>query len=241
MKTLKEYNESVWETKLRLMNENKYDRSWRGRWDFALKYTPENSKVLDVGCGDGMLGKFLTEKKSCEVFGIDISEIALKEAEKRGLKTFLCDLSCDRYPFDNETFDVAIFACTLEHVIESDYALRETGRVLKHGGLILLTLPNCAHISNRISFLLGKMPREFLHSGPGEGAHFQFFNYTNEFEDRIRSKIDGLQLVHKEVGPKNPRAFSPFKLHIIRVLENLLPNLFGAYSHYLIKKIKYEK
>ena len=70
---IKSYYEEVWKKKLSLDQYSTLDKRWRSRWDFARDNINKNSKVIDVGCGDGVLGKFLIEQKDCEVFGIDIS------------------------------------------------------------------------------------------------------------------------------------------------------------------------
>lgn len=70
---IKSYYEEVWKKKLSLDQYSTLDKRWRSRWDFARDNINKNSKVIDVGCGDGVLGKFLIEQKDCEVFGVDIS------------------------------------------------------------------------------------------------------------------------------------------------------------------------
>ena len=118
------------------------------------------SKILDVGCGDGNVASLYLQKG--EVYGVDISKNAQKLAEKKGIKTKLCDLNESKLPFSDNYFDVVIFTDALEHVINPVSLLKETRRVLNLDGKIIITVPNFARLSNRIRMLIGD-PLDILH------------------------------------------------------------------------------
>ena len=61
-----EYYDRVWTEKLSLPQYQTLDKRWRSRWDYAVERIPERSRVLDVACGDGVLGEMLIRTKSCE-------------------------------------------------------------------------------------------------------------------------------------------------------------------------------
>jgi len=235
--TLSNYYNAVWEEKLNLENYSTLEKRWRSRWDFATDNIKENSLVLDVSCGDGILGEGLINNKNCEVYGVDIAKYALDISKSRGIKISLCDVSSEKLPFDDNKFDYVVNSCALEHIMNPHYAVSEMTRVLKHNGYLIITLPNVAYFYNRIEFLRGRTSKDFLHSNPGEGMHFQFYNYTDEFENRIVSKFDNLEVTYKKGDLKNPKKYSPFTRRIFYVLIKLFPNLFSQYTHWVIKKV----
>lgn len=136
---------------------------------FLRKYTsygailnciPEGSKILDVGCGDGNVAQLYLKKG--EVYGVDISAAVLKLAQKKGIKTKLCDLNKEKLPFADDFFDVVIFTDVVEHLISPLVVLKEAKRVLKKDGRLIITVPNFARLANRIRMLSGD-PLDILH------------------------------------------------------------------------------
>ncbi|WP_083494627.1 class I SAM-dependent methyltransferase [Pyrodictium occultum] len=116
-----------------------------------------DSKLLDIGCGDGSLTILIANKlKVSEIYCIDVDENALSIANKKGIITFKLDISRDDLPFPENTFDLCLMLDVIEHLENPDHALREAYRVLKRGGYLLITTPNMASWYNRLLLLLGK-------------------------------------------------------------------------------------
>jgi SAM-dependent methyltransferase len=101
---------------------------------------PIGSKVLDFGCNDGTMMKILEEKRKCEVFGVDISEVAIKRAKERGLKAELID--GETLPFESGSFDAVLLMEVIVHVFDPQAVLKEIKRVLKPGGMLLGSSPH---------------------------------------------------------------------------------------------------
>lgn len=97
-------------------------------------------KILDVGCGTGALLEML--KESNEVVGLDASETGVEQAGGRGVEVKRCDCSRERFPFDDDTFDIVIFLGTVEHLSDPQFCLEEVRRVLKDGGRMVTSCPN---------------------------------------------------------------------------------------------------
>lgn len=133
-------------------------------------------KVLDLGCGNGRIGVLFVENN--EVFGIDISELAVSEAKKKGIKAQVGDLSCG-LPFINESFDVVLLIDILEHVFDPMFLLREACRVLKKGGMMLCAIPNAANFINRSYFLVTGDFKDYT-------ARFNLMYPTYPFTEHIR-------------------------------------------------------
>ena len=95
-------------------------------------------KILDAGCGTGLLAKKL--EKFGEVVGVDISPQALFYSKKRGIKVKRA--SVNKLPFQAKTFDIVLSMDVLYHrQVNDKKALIEFWRVLKPGGLLLIRVP----------------------------------------------------------------------------------------------------
>lgn len=102
--------------------------------------TPIGSTVLDVGANDGTFIEMLEKKRQCKVFGVDISEIAIAEAKRRGVNVQFAD--AHKLPFEDKTFDVVILSEVISHVQNPDEVLAEIRRVLKKNGMLLGSAPH---------------------------------------------------------------------------------------------------
>jgi len=117
------------------------------------------SKILDLGCGDGTRTKKIMKLVTAiEAYGIDINQTSLKEAEKKGITGIRADLNTDRLPFDDDYFDLILFLEVIEHLLNPDNALKEAYRVLKSRGHFIIMTPNLSSWMNRIYLLLGYQP-----------------------------------------------------------------------------------
>lgn len=97
-------------------------------------------KLLDVGCGGG---RFLNRMRQCgwQVEGTDFDEQAVRKVSARyGIKTHVGDLTQCALPADS--FDVVTMSQTIEHLYDPQATLRESMRILKPGGLLVMTTPN---------------------------------------------------------------------------------------------------
>lgn len=101
---------------------------------------PMGSKVLDVGCNDGTFIYALKEIRKCDVYGVDISNVALEEARKKDLNVQFADV--ENLPFADETFDVITCMEVLSHLFDPVKAVKEMRRVLKKNGILLGSCPH---------------------------------------------------------------------------------------------------
>ena len=111
------------------------------RW---LAELPPGMRVLDAGCGEGVLVDEFATRLNIE--GIDPNYSS--DRVRSGSLTAL--------PYDDNSFERALCLDVLEHLTYEDQAkaLRELHRVLKPGGELLISIPNLAHLQSRIHFLL---------------------------------------------------------------------------------------
>ena len=102
-----------------------------------------NSKLLDVGCGDGFLEHMLGQHKF-NITGLDISEDCIKQANKNfpNSNYFVYD-ACKTFPFKDNTFDIIISNGLIEHVKKPSNVIKECLRVCKR--VCIIGTPNAWH------------------------------------------------------------------------------------------------
>jgi SAM-dependent methyltransferase len=131
------------------------------------KFVPSNTLLLDVGCGDGSFSQLLGVVK---YVGIDINRQVIKRAKSRSVDVVLA--SCDCLPFKNEVFDICSMIEVIEHLFFPEKTVRETHRVLKRSGKLLLATPNFVNFIDRINVLIGTHP-----IAGTEHLHIRFFTW----------------------------------------------------------------
>jgi SAM-dependent methyltransferase len=104
-------------------------------------FAESNAKtILDIGCANGAILKPLLGTR--ELHGVDISEVLVQKANAIGMKALVHDVESGPLPYSNGTFDAVFCGETIEHQVDTDWLLSEINRVLKPGGVIVLTFPN---------------------------------------------------------------------------------------------------
>ena len=116
----------------------------------------KNSKVLDVGCGNGDLIKYLQEKTTANVRGLEISKSSVQNCLSKGLTVIEGNAENDLYQFPKQSFDFVILSQTLQAFLNPEEVLKQLMRV---GKKVIITIPNFGHWKIRINLLLkGTMP-----------------------------------------------------------------------------------
>ena len=116
-------------------------------------------KVLDLGCGDGEFTVRLCNSISAsEIFGIDISDKAIKISKSKGIKAIKVDLDFEDLPFPPNSFGLVVATEVMEHLRYPDNMLAQAHRVLRPDAYFLLSTPNLASWINRMLILMGYMP-----------------------------------------------------------------------------------
>lgn len=138
----------------------------------------ENKNILDIGCYDGTFLS-LIENKDINLFGIEASDYAAKEAMKKGInvKQFFFD-DKTKIPFDDNFFDIIVAGEIIEHIYDTDFFLEEIKRLLKPGGRLIISTPNIASLGRRLFLLAGKNP--IIEISPNESdssGHIRYFTF----------------------------------------------------------------
>jgi SAM-dependent methyltransferase len=193
-----------------------YYPTYLAKLDFVRRYLdglPPETRVLDAGCGEGVLVEEYASK--LRIAGLD-ANYASAHVHRGSL------LSA---PFDAATFDRVLCLDVLEHLQYADQepALREFHRLLTPDGELLLSLPNLAHLQSRLKFLVtGRLVRtasEQKHPGDRPIAEYLDVARRAGFEVVARRGILPTVPVLTRWIRKHPAALAP--LH--RWLTRLIP------------------
>ena len=104
----------------------------------------EFNKLLDVGSGTGYLIDMLSKEHNSEFVGLDLSPEMIKQAKSKKIKnTEFIEGRSDELPFDDDTFDIVTCSQSFHHYPETDKPMQEARRVLKQGGLYILSDTGC--------------------------------------------------------------------------------------------------
>ena len=115
-----------------------------------------NSKVLDLGCGDGTLLDLLINQKSCRATGIEIDEKAIYQCVANGLTVSHGDIDSGLADFSNKRFDYVILNESLQQVLNPRSVILESLRV---GKKVIVGIPNFCHSLARFQiFFRGRVP-----------------------------------------------------------------------------------
>ena len=127
------------------------------RYDFPIieNWTHQNSKVLDLGCGDGSLLNYLKEKKDIKGFGIEKNKDNWLLSLKNNIDVIQMDLEAGLAGFETNSFDLVILSRTIQSMNHIEEIIHEMMRVGKE---VIITFPNFGYWKNRFQIMQGNMP-----------------------------------------------------------------------------------
>jgi SAM-dependent methyltransferase len=234
--TVKSYYDAYW-SEDGFLPANPLVEPFRGIIDERVTTSTD---CLDVGCGDGRTGLWLARRARSYV-GVDVSESAVRAARLRGMDARLV-ADAALLPFPDRSFDVALCIEVLEHLFDPEGAAAEIRRVLRPGGTLVVSVPNCAFWRRRVDLLTGRWnPFGDLESveKPWRDPHIRFFTRAAlhrmllcaGYSDAVVSGHAG-GFVHSMPGlPAATRTSGTSVLY--RSAERRLPSLLGLRLHAL--------
>ena len=115
-----------------------------------------NTKVLDLGCGNGELLKILKKNQNVRGYGIDNDIKNIKDSLKKDVNVLQIDLDNGLSEFETNSFDYVVLAQSLQVVKRPKELIDE---MLRIGKEIIVSFPNMGHWSSRVQLLTkGMMP-----------------------------------------------------------------------------------
>jgi methionine biosynthesis protein MetW len=129
----------------------------RHRPDFAAiaGWIKLESSVLDLGCGDGTLLRYLKDARRITGYGVEIDDASVLACVKNGVNVVQSDLERGLSGFEDNSFDYVVLSQTLQAMKNSEVIMREMLRVGREG---IVTFPNFGYWKNRLEVLRGRMP-----------------------------------------------------------------------------------
>jgi methionine biosynthesis protein MetW len=182
----------------------------RSDFDAIAAWVTPGARVLDLGCGDGSLLRFLTEERGIAGYGVEIDDTNVLACVKNGVNVIQRDLEAGLAVFESASFDFVILSQTLQAMRHTETIVREMLRVGREG---IATFPNFGYWRHRMQVMLGRMP-------VSSDLPYQWFDTPNVH----LCTIDDFEIFCRQ--------------HAVRILErvvltqgetvSVLPNLLGS-------------
>jgi methionine biosynthesis protein MetW len=139
------------------MNPPRTPKPLSARADFVAiaKWVRPNARVLDLGCGDGSLLRFLKQERGVNGYGLEIDDDRVLACVKNRVNVLQGDLESGLSGFEDQSFDYVILSQTLQAIRHTERILREMLRVGREG---IVTFPNFGNWRVRLQILAGHMP-----------------------------------------------------------------------------------
>ncbi|RLS73384.1 MAG: methionine biosynthesis protein MetW [Planctomycetota bacterium] len=118
--------------------------------ELIMHHIDRNSRVIDLGCGDGRLMQRLHDEMGCEVMGVEVEQSNIVAIIQRGLPAIAADLNEGLVDIPNDSFDFAVLSQTLQQVRNPKRLLLEMLRVARRA---LVVVPNFGHWRVRMEVL----------------------------------------------------------------------------------------
>lgn len=179
--------------------QSSIDFLWFDRISTRLTKGREGLRVLDIGCGNGVLLRQF-QKRSCICFVSDPSPWAGEYAQKYGYTLLPCIEDADIAP---DFFDIVTSTSTLEHIARPLEHVQRIMAVVKHGGIAYFTVPNYGSLPIRLRILKGR-----LVNPPGHCNYFTAQTLRNLFMQKglkeqvaqVRVRSYGIPEIHAVYG-----------------------------------------
>jgi len=167
-----------------------------------LPLIPETAmRILDVGCGEGMLGELLRQRGAKEVIGIEKDPLAAGNARKRLNQVIEGDVETLVPRLHHGYFDIIICADVLEHLVDPWGVLKRLAQCISHGGYLVSSIPNSRYLALIDHLVNGHWT--YQSSGLLDKTHLRFFTLS-EINDMFSNAGFSITALHGNMGPLYP-------------------------------------
>jgi methionine biosynthesis protein MetW len=197
------------------------------RGDLALiaEMVAPDTRVLDIGCGDGQLLEHLGRARRVDGRGIEIGQAGVNACVARGLSVIQGDADNDLKAYPDEAFDYVILSLTLQATRNPRLVLNE---MLRIGRRAIVSFPNFGHWRIRRWLLFrGTMPMTDALADPWYATPNIHLCTIRDFDNLCREL--GIRIERRVAvsGPATEGGYRPV---------SLFPNLFGEQAVYLLSR-----
>lgn len=158
----------------------------------------EASRILDIGCGEGALGRALIERGASEVVGIEADPATAEAARKSLSRVFRGDVETLELPFTDGYFDCIVLADVLEHLRDPLALLKKAKRHLADSGTVVASIPNVRFLGVLDGLAEGRW--EYRDFGILDRTHLRFFT-RKEMEILFRDAGFELEGISENLSP----------------------------------------
>ncbi len=138
------------------------------RTRFYMKFIKQDDKILDLGCNNGGLVKYLVDTvKDCKITAVDVSESCISRAKVVAPSANYITSAVEELELPDEEFDIIIAGELLEHILVPKVAVDLIIKLLKPGGYLLITTPKEPCVVERRQHLRILGPKELTELLPG--------------------------------------------------------------------------
>lgn len=178
------------------------------------------SSLLDIGCGSGELLKCASREGVNDIHGVDQDASYLAELDQIGINLQQLDIEAEPLPYADQYFEAVTCLEVLEHLYDPLRLVQEVARVLKPGGIAVISVPNPYAIIARLHVLFGKNISPPL----TVGGHIKFFQ-----EKDLRRMCTAAQLDIQQIkGYPYPTAVKRYG-RLIEWACQFKPGLFATW------------
>ena len=119
------------------------------------EWVAPNTRVLDLGCGDGSLLSHLQQTRQCQGYGVEIDDAAVLSCMRRGVNVIQQNIEAGLGMFGAGQFDLVVLSMAIQATHKTEHVLREMSEVGREG---IVSFPNFGHWYHAWSILRGRMP-----------------------------------------------------------------------------------
>jgi 2-polyprenyl-3-methyl-5-hydroxy-6-metoxy-1,4-benzoquinol methylase len=186
-----------------------------------LDLVGDGERVLDVGCSSGYLARPLVER-GCTVVGIERDPDAAQAARDVCEEVLVGDVEVMAFPFQSNSFDVILCGDLIEHLREPEQFLVRVRPFLRRGGRLVLSTPNVANWTMRLSLLGGRW--RYTERGILDRTHLHLFTRKSLVEMLDRA---GFRVVELDFTVPVPRVGTPGVERIAHAVGRIRPQLLA--------------
>lgn len=165
----------------------------QARPDVAALVPASCRRVLEVGCGEGQMGRLLKERGH-HVTGLELIPEAAEVARRWLDRVETADVECG-LPFPPGSFDAVIFADVLEHLVDPWRVVREASALLAPGGCVVASIPNVQNLD--VLWRLARGRWEYRERGITDFGHLRFFTLRSIRELFAQAGLRIVQVGHR--------------------------------------------